>query len=655
MANTKTTALTEHTAPLATDELYIVDNTGPTSKRISVANIRKMFAVSADLSGVLSDETGSGSLVFASSPTLVTPVLGAATGTSLDLGGTTLYGSRAITVDTGGALNVVLAAAAGDDFTVDTDKLVVSGDSGDIGIGVAAPDHKLDIDAGTDRVQIRSLNEPALQITENDADALGGTVTFEKSRGSYASPGDVVNNDGIAGLKTKAWSGSMYWDTARTDFAIDGTFTSNQRPPSRITFSTNEANAAVTERMRIDDAGNIGINTSAPTSTLHVVGTVNVRSSSSQYFHDSTNGLNLSMVDGGAVFNDDGSDKDFRMESDGDANAFFLEGSSGNVGIGVGALAHPLEVQGGVNNISPYRVPIATFRTDSYAQYLSITGDGSGASGGVGIQNGRGTGVPEIFITSGKVGINNTSPSHALHVKAVDADIAVESTTGTNSTSFKAINTGGTLSIGLEENTGGIIVPGSGAYAAIMNHSGAYGMSFATSNTRRLNIDAAGTVHVFGTFTAGTKTFQIPHPLPELKDTHYLIHGCLEGPRLDLIYRGTVTLVAGAATVDLDESSGMTAGTWALLCRDAQVFTTNETGWFHVRGTVSGSTLTIECEEGTCTDTVSWMVVAERQDDEIKAQSSTDEDGHLILEPLQVEEEPDSPVEDEEDDNETSS
>jgi hypothetical protein len=32
------------------------------------------------------------------------------------------------------------------------------------------------------------------------------------------------------------------------------------------------------------------------------------------------------------------------------------------------------------------------------------------------------------------------------------------------------------------------------------------------------------------------------------------------------------------------------------------------------------------------------MVVAERQDDEIKAQSSTDDDGRLILEPLKPEE-----------------
>lgn len=40
---------------------------------------------SAELATVISDETGTGALVFANTPTLVTPVLGAATGTSLAL------------------------------------------------------------------------------------------------------------------------------------------------------------------------------------------------------------------------------------------------------------------------------------------------------------------------------------------------------------------------------------------------------------------------------------------------------------------------------------------------------------------------------------------------------------------------------------------
>jgi hypothetical protein len=88
-------------------------------------------------SGVLSMEsvTGSGAPVLANTPTLITPVLGVATGTSVDMGGTTVYGSRAITVDTGGVLDIALGSAAGDDFTVDTDKLIVEGDTGNVSVG----------------------------------------------------------------------------------------------------------------------------------------------------------------------------------------------------------------------------------------------------------------------------------------------------------------------------------------------------------------------------------------------------------------------------------------------------------------------------------------------------------------------------------------
>jgi hypothetical protein len=48
---------------------------------------------SADLSAALTDETGSGAAVFATSPTLVTPVLGAATATSINVSGITTTGT----------------------------------------------------------------------------------------------------------------------------------------------------------------------------------------------------------------------------------------------------------------------------------------------------------------------------------------------------------------------------------------------------------------------------------------------------------------------------------------------------------------------------------------------------------------------------------
>ena len=63
----------------------------------------------------------------------------------------------------------------------------------------------------------------------------------------------------------------------------------------------------------------------------------------------------------------------------------------------------------------------------------------------------------------------------------------------------------------------------------------------------------------------------------------------------------------------------MTDGTFVLLNRDIQCFTSNETGWGAVKGSVSGNILTITAQDNSSTDTISWMVVGERQDDKIKS------------------------------------
>ena len=48
---------------------------------------------------------------------------------------------------------------------------------------------------------------------------------------------------------------------------------------------------------------------------------------------------------------------------------------------------------------------------------------------------------------------------------------------------------------------------------------------------------------------------------------------------------------------------------------------------------VSGNILTITAQDNTSTDTISWMVVGERKDDEIKASDLTDGSGKLLVEP----------------------
>ena len=104
---------------------------------------------------------------------------------------------------------------------------------------------------------------------------------------------------------------------------------------------------------------------------------------------------------------------------------------------------------------------------------------------------------------------------------------------------------------------------------------------------------------------------------------------------MDLIYRGKTTLVAGISTVNIDQKVGMTEGTFVLLNRDVQCFTTNETGWTSVKGSVTGNEITIIAQDDTCTDTISWMVVGERQDDTVRSLDMTDDEGNLIVEPDQ--------------------
>ena len=138
---------------------------------------------------------------------------------------------------------------------------------------------------------------------------------------------------------------------------------------------------------------------------------------------------------------------------------------------------------------------------------------------------------------------------------------------------------------------------------------------------------------IVGALSKGSGSFRIDHPLDSMKDTHDLVHSFIEGPRADLMYRGSVQLSEGTATVDLDDAATMTDGTWELLCRDPQVWVQNEDGWTQVRGFVSGSTLTITAQDEDCTDTVSWLVVAERQDEHMMDTNWTDDDGRVIVEP----------------------
>ena len=93
------------------------------------------------------------------------------------------------------------------------------------------------------------------------------------------------------------------------------------------------------------DGGKVGIGTSAPNSNFEVQGTFAVRTSTSSTFNDSSNAENVRMLDAGTIFNADGIDKDFTVQSNDNANMLFVDGGNNRIGFGLSNPAQSFAVQ----------------------------------------------------------------------------------------------------------------------------------------------------------------------------------------------------------------------------------------------------------------------------------------------------------------------
>ena len=142
-------------------------------------------------------------------------------------------------------------------------------------------------------------------------------------------------------------------------------------------------------------------------------------------------------VNGAAVFNESGSDVDFRIESDDNANMFFVDGGNDRVGIGTGTPVHPLQVNADndgimINNsgqtngefaalyftshnvAAPYpKMAIASKRTGDYGigdMYFAV--DSTGDEADVNIDSD----AKMVIKNNGNVGIGTTSPGDILEL-----------------------------------------------------------------------------------------------------------------------------------------------------------------------------------------------------------------------------------------------
>jgi hypothetical protein len=220
------------------------------------------------------------------------------------------------------------------------------------------------------------------------------------------------------------------------------------------------------------------------------------------------------------------------------------------------------------------------------------------------------TGTPTVTTrmtldNDGNVGIGLTAPTTKLHIG--DNDHLGFGTGSATKPDFRISFVTATNSLGIKCGTGGDAVD--------------------------VTLSVTGDLTIAGALSKGSGSFKIDHPLESKKDTHHLVHSFVEAPQADNIYRGKVDLVDGSATVNIDTVAGMTEGTFIALNTNVQCFTSNESDWDAVKGSVSENILTISCQNTSSTATVSWLVIGERQDQHMLDTYWTDENGKVIVEP----------------------
>jgi hypothetical protein len=159
LTSTSTTTLNGTTIPASKTLVTTVDTQTLTNKTINLSS-NTLVATSAQLAAAVTDETGSGSLVFATSPTLITPVLGVATATRITVDERIIGGTESVITNSALSINKV-ASFLGTDAVNPLNVTMSAGANGQIKF------ISLVLDGGEDAVAtINSL-------------LIGSTITFD--------------------------------------------------------------------------------------------------------------------------------------------------------------------------------------------------------------------------------------------------------------------------------------------------------------------------------------------------------------------------------------------------------------------------------------------------------------------------------------------
>ena len=141
-------------------------------------------------------------------------------------------------------------------------------DNGKVGIGTSAPDMPLHLATAT--VNVGQIIQGSYDNNANP------NLTIRKSNGSIASPTAITSGHYVGQIRFNSYDGNSWHDSADIVCATSGTV-ADGRVAGELRFRTAPDSAAnVSERMRIDSSGRVGIGTTTPsgfTPSLTVYGT----------------------------------------------------------------------------------------------------------------------------------------------------------------------------------------------------------------------------------------------------------------------------------------------------------------------------------------------------------------------------------------------